>query len=71
MNRSVGDISATAVGFRGRLFRTINRDIQIIKIDPISEEPFRGKDGFCVKVCDLYKKNNGIVFKTIITTVRV
>lgn len=51
MNPNNGDIGATAVGFRGRMFRALNQDLQIIKVDAISDQPLRGKDGFCVKVC--------------------
>lgn len=49
-NVNTGEMGAGAVGFRGRLFRMLRSEVQIIKIDPISEEPVRGKDGLCVKV---------------------
>jgi hypothetical protein len=47
---NTGDLGAGAVGSRSTIFRTIRKEVQLIKIDPITEEPVRGKDGFCVKV---------------------
>lgn len=55
MNINTGEIGKTAIGFRGRFFRALKTELQIIKIDPITEEPLRGDDGFCVKV---YSVNN-------------
>jgi hypothetical protein len=46
-----------AVGSRGYIIRLLNNNTHIIKIDPITEEPLKDKDGFCVKVTLLiYKK---------------
>jgi hypothetical protein len=50
LNVNTGEIGSTAVGFRGKFVRSFRKEIQIIKIDPISEEPLRDKNGFCVKV---------------------
>jgi hypothetical protein len=50
---NTGELGAGAVGLRGSLFRLIRSEVQLIKIDPITEEPLRDKNGFCVKV----KKN--------------
>jgi hypothetical protein len=47
---NTGELGAGAVGLRGSFFRLIRSEIQLIKIDPITEEPLRSKDGFCVKV---------------------
>lgn len=60
MNGNNGDVGATAVGFRGRIFRFMNRDIQLIKVDAVSEDPYRGKDGFCVK-CDFDEPGEFVV----------
>lgn len=49
-NVNTGELGAGAVGFRGSIFRLIRSEVQLIKIDPITEEPLRGKDGFCIKV---------------------
>lgn len=49
-NRNTGPFGAGAVGHRGPLFRGIRRELKLIKIDPITEEPVRGCDGFCVAV---------------------
>lgn len=43
-------MGAGAVGLRGKLFRLIRSEVQLIKIDPITEEPLRDKKGYCVKV---------------------
>ncbi|KAI8388047.1 uncharacterized protein BYT42DRAFT_611126 [Radiomyces spectabilis] len=47
-NVNTGDFGAGAVGHRGYLFRTLRRELKIIAIDPISEEPVRTPAGFCV-----------------------
>ncbi len=49
-NVNTGQLGAGAVGLRGRLFRLIRKEVQLIRIDPITEEPVRDKNGFCVKV---------------------
>lgn len=43
-------MGAGAVGLRGKLFRLLRSEVQLIKIDPITEEPLRDKNGLCVKV---------------------
>ncbi|KAI8390250.1 hypothetical protein BD560DRAFT_380393 [Blakeslea trispora] len=48
-NANTGEIGTGAIGFRGRLFSLLRKDSQLIKIDPITEEPLRDKNGFCVK----------------------
>ncbi|CDH52748.1 probable fat1-long-chain fatty acid transporter [Lichtheimia corymbifera JMRC:FSU:9682] len=47
-NPNRGHFGSGSVGHRGYLFRAIRRELKLIKIDPISEEPVRGPDGFCV-----------------------
>ncbi|KAI8887112.1 acetyl-CoA synthetase-like protein [Backusella circina FSU 941] len=49
INTNTGEIGIGSVGSRGYLIRLLNDNIHIIKIDPITEEPLRGKDGFCIK----------------------
>lgn len=49
-NTNTGKLGEGAVGHRGSLFRAIRKEVQLIKIDPISEEPVRDKNGLCVKV---------------------
>lgn len=49
-NPNKGHFGSGSVGHRGYLFRAIRRELKLIKIDPISEEPVRGPDGFCVVV---------------------
>ncbi|KAI8147283.1 hypothetical protein BJV82DRAFT_648107 [Fennellomyces sp. T-0311] len=49
-NLNTNQFSAGAVGYCGPLLRsTLRSEVKIIKIDPISEEPLRGKDGFCIE----------------------
>ncbi|KAI8081974.1 uncharacterized protein B0P05DRAFT_538856 [Gilbertella persicaria] len=48
-NVNTGEMGAGAIGLRGRLFRTLRKEAQLIKIDPITEEPARDKNGFCIK----------------------
>ncbi|KAI9020681.1 hypothetical protein CLU79DRAFT_703920 [Phycomyces nitens] len=48
-NVNSNDFGAGAVGFRGRLIRSFRRELKIIKIDPITEEPLRDKNGFCIQ----------------------
>lgn len=49
-NPNKGHFGSGSVGHRGYLFRALRRELKLIKIDPISEEPVRGPDGFCVVV---------------------
>ncbi|KAI8366441.1 hypothetical protein EDC96DRAFT_508101 [Choanephora cucurbitarum] len=52
-NVNTGEIGTGAIGFRGPLFSLLRKDSQLIKIDPITEEPLRDKHGFCIKSpCD-------------------
>lgn len=48
---------AGAIGQHGLLMRLLSRGrSKIIKIDPITQEPYRNKQGFCVQVlCPLHK----------------
>lgn len=48
-NLNTGDFGAGAVGHRGYLFRGIRRELKLIKIDPITEDALRTKDGYCVE----------------------
>ncbi|KAI8883376.1 acetyl-CoA synthetase-like protein [Backusella circina FSU 941] len=48
-NTNTGELGMGSVGTRGRLVRFLQKNIELIMIDPISEEPLRGEDGFCVK----------------------
>ncbi|KAI9482512.1 hypothetical protein BDB00DRAFT_933901 [Zychaea mexicana] len=49
-NLNVNDHGAGAVGYFGPLLRGLLRsEVKIIKIDPISEEPIRDKNGFCIQ----------------------
>ncbi|KAI8975640.1 hypothetical protein BDF20DRAFT_914530 [Mycotypha africana] len=48
-NVNTGEMGAGAVGLRGKLFRLIRSEVQLIKIDPITEEPLRDKNGLCIK----------------------
>lgn len=47
---NTGDLGAGAVGSRGKLFRLLRSEVQLIKIDPITEEPVRDEDGYCKQV---------------------
>ncbi|ORX59536.1 acetyl-CoA synthetase-like protein [Hesseltinella vesiculosa] len=47
-NVNTGNFGAGAVGHRGYLFRALRSEVQMIKIDPVSEEPLRTKAGLCV-----------------------
>ncbi|GAB5589480.1 hypothetical protein Unana1_04380 [Umbelopsis nana] len=48
-NPNTNEFGSGAVGFRGLLTRTLTGELKIIKIDPISEEPVRDKQGYCVE----------------------
>ncbi|KAG2231292.1 hypothetical protein INT48_006403 [Thamnidium elegans] len=48
-NVNTGETGYGAVGSRGHIMRLLRREVQLINIDPISEEPIRDKKGFCVK----------------------
>ncbi|KAI8338476.1 hypothetical protein BC941DRAFT_494154 [Chlamydoabsidia padenii] len=48
-NVNTGHFGAGAVGHRGYLFRAFRRELKLIKIDPITEEPIRQKNGHCVE----------------------
>ncbi|KAF7723014.1 hypothetical protein EC973_002430 [Apophysomyces ossiformis] len=48
-NLNTGEFGAGAVGHRGYLFRAVRPELKLIKIDPITEEPVRTKDGLCVQ----------------------
>ncbi|KAL1923464.1 uncharacterized protein VTP21DRAFT_8444 [Calcarisporiella thermophila] len=47
-NVNSGPMGAGAVGHRGAFMRTVERGLKIIKIDPITEEPVRDKNGLCI-----------------------
>ena len=49
-NVNTGELGAGSVGSRGKLFRLLRKEVQLIKIDPITEEPLRDEKGFCIKV---------------------
>ncbi|GAN03847.1 acyl-CoA synthetase [Mucor ambiguus] len=59
-NVNTGEMGAGAVGLRGKLFRLVRSEVQLIKIDPITEEPLRDKNGLCVK-CDFGEQGELIV----------
>ncbi|CAO3598286.1 unnamed protein product [Absidia cylindrospora] len=48
-NVNTGHFGSGAVGHRGYLFRAIRRELKLIKIDPITEEPLRLQNGLCVE----------------------
>jgi acyl-CoA synthetase (AMP-forming)/AMP-acid ligase II len=48
-NVNTGHFGAGAVGHRGFMFRAIRRELKLIKIDPITEEPLRLPNGHCVE----------------------
>ncbi|KAI8096747.1 uncharacterized protein BX664DRAFT_370392 [Halteromyces radiatus] len=48
-NVNTGPFGAGAVGHRGYLFRSIRRELKLIKIDPVTEEPLRNQEGYCVE----------------------
>ncbi|CAO3610190.1 unnamed protein product [Cunninghamella blakesleeana] len=59
-NLNTGDFGAGAVGHRGYLFRGIRRELKLIKIDPITEDVLRTKDGFCVE-CEFGEQGELVV----------
>ncbi|KAI9483146.1 MAG: hypothetical protein EXX96DRAFT_557032 [Benjaminiella poitrasii] len=59
-NVNTGDLGAGAVGLRGKLFRLIRHEVQLIKIDPITEDPVRNQNGLCVK-CNFDEQGELIV----------
>ncbi|KAG2217038.1 hypothetical protein INT45_002375 [Circinella minor] len=55
-----GELGVGAIGHSGLLSRLLLRDMKLIRIDPITEEPLRGKNGFC-QVCDYEEAGEMIV----------
>lgn len=60
INVNTSELGAGAVGSRGRLIRLLQNEIQIIKIDPVTEEPIRDKNGLCIK-CGYEEKGELVV----------
>ena len=52
-NYNQGELGVGAIGHLGLLIRLLRRQMKLIRIDPITEEPLRGKNGFCqvVRIC--------------------
>lgn len=50
LNVNTNDFGIGAVGSRGLLTRSLQSGIELIKVDPVSQEPTRNKEGHCVKV---------------------
>ena len=52
-NYNKGELGVGAIGHIGSLVRLFRRQMKLIRIDPITEEPLRGKNGFCkvVRIC--------------------
>ncbi|KAI8328442.1 hypothetical protein BC941DRAFT_444963 [Chlamydoabsidia padenii] len=48
-NRNNNEYGSGAIGRRGPLIRALLKQFKFVKIDPITEEPLRGKDGFLVQ----------------------
>ncbi|KAI9311162.1 hypothetical protein BX666DRAFT_1998515 [Dichotomocladium elegans] len=48
-NVNKNEFSCGAVASYGILLRTLRTDIRIIKVDPLTEEPIRNKDGRCIE----------------------
>ncbi|RUS16379.1 hypothetical protein BC937DRAFT_91279 [Endogone sp. FLAS-F59071] len=48
-NLNTGEFGSGAVGHRGRLIRSLTKDMRIIRIDLITEEAIRGPNGFCIE----------------------
>lgn len=53
-NVCTGELGTGAIGQQGTLLKILQKDWAIVKIDPVTEELERGRDGFCIKVCPLY-----------------
>ncbi|KAL1919564.1 uncharacterized protein VTP21DRAFT_2257 [Calcarisporiella thermophila] len=47
-NVNTGPLGAGAVGHRGTIARLVETGLQLIKIDPVTEEPLRDHRGFCI-----------------------
>ncbi|RUS32245.1 hypothetical protein BC938DRAFT_475960 [Jimgerdemannia flammicorona] len=48
-NPNNGEFGSGAVGHRGSLIRSLIKDVCIIRVDPITEEPIRAPNGFCIE----------------------
>ncbi|CEP13847.1 hypothetical protein [Parasitella parasitica] len=59
-NVNTGEMGAGAVGFRGKFFRLLRSEVQLIKIDPITEQPLRDRNGNCIK-CEFGEQGELIV----------
>lgn len=60
INVNTSELGAGAVGSRGLFIRLLQSEIQIIKIDPVTEEPIRDKNGLCIK-CGYEEKGELVV----------
>jgi hypothetical protein len=50
-NYNANDLGAGAVGHEGTLASFARRKKQVlVRVDPLTEEPARGPDGFCIRV---------------------
>ena len=52
-NYNKGELGVGAIGHSGLLARLLLRDMKLIRIDPITEEPLRKKNGFCQVVSNI------------------
>ncbi|CDS05178.1 hypothetical protein LRAMOSA07707 [Lichtheimia ramosa] len=48
-NVCTGELGTGAIGQQGTLLKILQKDWAIVKIDPVTEELERGRDGFCIK----------------------
>ncbi|KAI8976924.1 hypothetical protein BDB01DRAFT_801906 [Pilobolus umbonatus] len=48
-NNNTSTMGEGAVGRRGSLFRIFRSELQLILIDPITEEPLKNQKGYCIK----------------------
>ncbi|KAI9268697.1 hypothetical protein BY458DRAFT_456822 [Sporodiniella umbellata] len=60
-NTNTGDFGAGAVGRYGILKRLVMNYIQIVKVDPTTQEPIRDKSGLCIP-CN-YNENGELLVK--------
>ena len=46
--------TAGAVGYAGPILRLLRQDLKLVKVDPVTEDPIRDAQGFCIPVSHVF-----------------
>lgn len=49
-NINKNERTAGAVGYFGPLIQLLRQDLKLVKVDPVTEDPIRDAQGFCIQV---------------------